>query len=124
MTGWENCRCPYACWNWSIGAAGAVRTLWCATATGPMEELEHVRLEAVQDQPLTVLKGLGNPKWLTVFADVAINGGTRSMEELWEENGKFLRLYCYQPRTGCCALVLADLTRENSLIQELFQRGR
>lgn len=89
-----------------------------------MEELEHVRLETVQDQPLTVLKGLGNPKWLTVFADVAINGGTRSMEELWEENGKFLRLYCYQPRTGCCALVLADLTRENSLIQELFQRGR
>lgn len=88
-----------------------------------MEQLEHVRFGEVRDQPLTALKGLGNPKWLTVYADVAINGGVRTMEDLWDESGKFLRFQCYQPRSGCCALVLTDLTRENRLVQELFQRG-
>lgn len=88
-----------------------------------MEALEGVRRSEVQDQPLTVLKGLGNPKWLTIFADVAINGTARTMEDLWNENGRFMRCYCYQPRTGCCALVLMDLTRENNLVQELFRRG-
>ncbi len=87
-----------------------------------MEQLEQT--EGLQDQPLTALKGLGNPKWLTAFADVAINGTPRTLEELWESGGKYLRLQCYQPREDCCAVVLTDLTRENSLIQELFQRGK
>lgn len=87
-----------------------------------LAELEGVRRSEVRDQPLTKLKGLGNPKWLTVFADVAINGGTRVIEDLWD--GRFLRITCYRPQSGYCALVLSDLTRENNLVQELFQRER
>lgn len=87
-----------------------------------MEQLEQTR--EVRDRPLTALKGLGNPKWLTVFADVAINGTARTLEDLWEDGERYLRLHCYQPRSGCCAVILTDMTRENSLIQELFQRGK
>ncbi len=87
-----------------------------------MEQLENVRLAEVQDQPLSVLKGVGNPKWLTVFADVAIHGSTQVLEDLWAEDGRFLRLQCYQPQRSYCAVVLTDLTRENKLVQDLFQR--
>ena len=103
--------------KWGGGAEFVVR--YCNRA---MEQLEQA--EGLREQPLTALKGLGNPKWLTAFADVAINGTPRTLEELWENGGKYLRLQCYQPREGCCAVVLTDLTRENSLIQELFQRGK
>ena len=88
-----------------------------------MEALEQVRLADVRDKPLEQLPGMGNPKWLTVIADVAINGGCRTLEDLWSD-GRFLRIHCFQPQQGFCALVLTDLTRENNLVQELFQRGR
>ncbi len=89
-----------------------------------MERLEGVRLADLQDQPLSKLKSAGNPKWLTVFADVAINGSQRIMEDVWPEDGRFMRLNCYQPQSGYCVMMLTDLTRENNLVQELLQRGR
>lgn len=88
-----------------------------------LEELEQIQLSEVQDKSVEQLQGVGNPKWLTVLADVAINGGGRTLEDQWPD-GRFLRIHCYQPQQGFCALVLTDLTRENNLVQELFQRGR
>lgn len=88
-----------------------------------MEQLEQVQLADIQDKGLELLSGVGNAKWLTVFADVAINGSSRQLEDLWGD-GKFYRLLCYQPQPGFCALMLVDLTKETSLVQELFQRGR
>lgn len=87
-----------------------------------MEDLEHIRFSEVRDKPVTCLPGVGNPKWLTGFADVAINGTRLVMEDL--RDSRFFRIHCYQPQSGFCALVLTDLTRENNLVQELFQRGR
>lgn len=87
-----------------------------------MEVLENVRFSDVKDQSVSRLKGIGSPKWLTIFADVAINGTPRMVEDQWED-GKHLRVHCYQPQNGCCALVMADMTRENNLVQQLFLRG-
>jgi hypothetical protein len=87
-----------------------------------MEDLEDVRFSEVRDKPLTCLPGVGNAKWLTSFADVAINGTQLVMEDL--RGSQFYRIHCYQPQNGFCALVVSDLTRENNLVQELFQRGR
>ncbi len=89
-----------------------------------METLEQVRLVQIQDQPITTLKGVGDPKWLPVFADVAINGSARVTDDAWMEDGRTWRLLCYQPQSGYCALVLVDLTRENRLVQDLFHRRR
>lgn len=88
-----------------------------------LEVLEQVQLSEVRDRSIEELKGVGNAKWLTVFADVAVNGSSRTLEDVWPD-GRFLRIHCYQPQQGFCALVLTDLTRENNLVQELFQRGR
>ena len=91
---------------------------------GAMEQLEGVQLAEVRDKPLEQLPGVGNAKWLTVFADVAVNGSSRVLEDIWEDSGRFFRLCCYQPQPGFCALVMVELTKENRLVQELFQRGR
>lgn len=88
-----------------------------------LEGLEQVQLSEVRDKSIEQLKGVGNAKWLTIFADVAVNGSSRTLEDVWPD-GRFLRIHCYQPQQGFCALVLTDLTRENNLVQELFQRGR
>ena len=87
-----------------------------------MERLEGVLLRNVKDQTVTALKEIGSAKWLTVFADVAINGSSRIVEDMLED-GSFMRMHCYQPQSGWCAVVMTDLTRENRLVQKLFQRG-
>ena len=87
-----------------------------------MEALEGVKFSDVKDQTVTALKGIGSPKWLTIFADVAINGTPRMVEDQWE-NGSYYRVHCYQPQNGCCALVMTDMTRENNLVQRLFHRS-
>ena len=88
-----------------------------------MEQLENIRFSEVQDQSVATLQGIGRSKWLTVFADVAINGNARTVEDVWDGQGRFMRVQCYQPQPGCCALVLTDLTRENRLLEKLFHRG-
>ena len=104
----------------SRGGSASFVIRYCNRA---MEALEQVAPKSVKDQPLNVLRGLGKAKWLTVFADVAINGSTRTMEEMWDDGETFVRVHCYQPQSGCCTVVLTDLTRENNLVQKLFHRG-
>ena len=87
-----------------------------------MEQLEGVLFREVQNRPVSLMRGIGSEKWLTIFADVAINGSSRVLEDLWD-NGSFMRVHCYQPQSGCCAVVLTDLTREHNLVQKLFRRG-
>lgn len=87
-----------------------------------MEQLEGVSFSEVRDKPLEQLPGIGHAKWLTIFADVAVNGSSRTMEDVWDSS--FYRVCCYQPQPGFCALMMTDLTKENRLVQELFQRGR
>ena len=102
----------------SRGGSAALVVRYCNRA---MEELENIRFADVKDQPVSKLACLGQAKWMTVLADVAVNGSSRVMEDQWAD--KFMRVHCYQPQSGCCALVLTDLTRENNLVETLFRRG-
>jgi hypothetical protein len=87
-----------------------------------MAKLESVTPSEVQNQSIRLFPHMGKGKWMALFADVAINGSTRVIEDALEESGKYLRLHCYRPQTGYCACVLTDLTKENNLVKELFQR--
>lgn len=89
-----------------------------------MAQLECVTVEEGADQSVLQLKNVGNPKWMTIFADVAIHGGTRVIENALEDSGKYMQLRCYQPQPGFCACVLTDLTKETSLVQELFRKRK
>ena len=87
-----------------------------------MEQLENIRFGELRDQSVADLPGIGQTKWLTIFADVAINGGVRTLEDAWDDSGRYMRIHCYQPQPRCCALVLTDLTRESKLVETLFHR--
>lgn len=86
-----------------------------------MAKLESVSPSEVQDQSIGRFPHMGKSKWMALFADVAINGSTRIIEDALEDSGKYLQLHCYQPQPGYCACVLTDLTKENNLVKELFR---
>lgn len=46
--------------------------------------------------------------WLTVFADVTINGESRVIHDLNEQNGRRVSVYCFRPKEGFCACVLTE----------------
>lgn len=48
----------------------------------------------------------GNKKWLVAYADVALNGTKRILNDFSPEIGKQLTIYCYQPEPGFCACIL------------------
>lgn len=86
-----------------------------------MAQLESVTIDEILNQSVLKLSNVGSPKWMAIFADVAIHGGTRVIEDVLEGSGKYMQLRCYQPQPGFCGCVLTDLTKENNLVQELFR---
>ena len=86
-----------------------------------MAQLESVTVEEILNQSVLKLRNVGSPKWMAIFADVAIHGGSRVIEDVLEDSGKYMQLRCYQPQPGFCCCVLTDLTKENNLVQELFR---
>lgn len=49
-----------------------------------------------------------NKRWLTIFADVAINGESRMVYDLNEVTNRRVSVYCFCPKEGFCACVLAE----------------
>ncbi len=89
--------------------------------SGEMARLESVTVGEALDQSVLKLSNVGDPKWMAIFADVAIHGGTRLIEDVLEDSGKYMQLRCFQPQPGYCGCVMTDLTKENNLVQELFR---
>ncbi|MGN0097843.1 MAG: LytTR family transcriptional regulator DNA-binding domain-containing protein [Candidatus Methanomethylophilaceae archaeon] len=46
--------------------------------------------------------------WLTSFADVAMNGETRTIREHVKRVGRTVAVHCYRPLRGYCACVIVD----------------
>lgn len=89
---------------------------------GEMARLEAVSPQEILNESISAFPQMGSPKWMAIFADVAIHGGTRTIEDAMEGSGQYMVLRCYQPQPGYCACLLTDLTRENHLIRELFRQ--
>lgn len=87
-----------------------------------MARLEAVSPQEILNQTVTAIPNVGSPKWMAIFADVAIHGSTRIIEDALEGSGQYMQLKCFQPQPGYCACMLTDLTRENNLIRELFRQ--
>lgn len=87
-----------------------------------MARLEAVSPQEILNQSISAFPQMGSPKWMAIFADVALHGSTRSIEDAMEGSGQYMLLRCYQPQPGYCACILTDLTRENNLIRELFRQ--
>lgn len=87
-----------------------------------MARMEGVAPQDILNQSVTGLPNVGSPKWMAIFADVAIHGSTRTIEDAMESTEQYMQLKCFQPQPGFCTCLLLDLTRENNLIRELFRQ--
>ncbi len=79
------------------------------------------QMEVVEGLPISemlnhsfyeVLKN-GDKKWLVGYADVALNGTSRTVCDFSPEIGKSLTIHCYQPEPGFCSCVLIPAESTN-----------
>lgn len=87
-----------------------------------MARLEGIVPQEVQDGSVSQLPNIGSAKWMAVFADVALSGSSRVIEDALEGSEKYMQLRCFRPQPGFCCCILTDLTRENHIIRELFRQ--
>lgn len=85
-----------------------------------LAKLEGVDQLQVRGRAASELRHIGSAKWMAIFADVAINGSTRVIEDTL--GGKYYQIHCYQPQNGYCALALCDVTKETALVRKLFRK--
>ena len=85
-----------------------------------LAKLEGVDATQVRGRAASELRHIGSAKWMAIFADVAINGSTRVIED--SISGKYYQIHCYPPQPGYCALMLVDVTKETALIRKLFKK--
>lgn len=71
-----------------------------------MEIIEGKTIEEMVDHSFYEVFKEGDRKWLIAYADVALNGVTRTLHDYSPEIDKTLTIRCYQPEEGFCACVL------------------
>lgn len=73
-----------------------------------MAVVEGVPVEDMVNHSFYEVFKNGDKKWLVAYADVALNGGHRTLHDYSPEIGKTLTIHCYQPEPGYCSCVLME----------------
>ena len=71
-------------------------------------EVEHILSARCEKQHNIIIRLDGGRKWIVSYADVALNGGQRTLHDYSPEIDKNLTIQCYQPEPGYCACVLTE----------------
>ena len=71
-----------------------------------MAGIEGVPVEEMINRSFYEVFRNGDKKWLVAYADVALNGTQRTLDDFSPEIGKNLTITCYQPEPGFCACIL------------------
>ena len=71
-----------------------------------MAVIEGVPVEEMINRSFYEVFRNGEKKWLVAYADVALNGTQRTIDDFSPEIGKNLTITCYQPEPGFCACIL------------------
>lgn len=71
-----------------------------------MAVVEGIPIEQMLNRSFYAVFKNSDKKWLVTYADVALNGTTRTLYEYSPEIDKNLTIFCYQPEPGFCACVL------------------
>lgn len=71
-----------------------------------MENLEGKTIDEMINKSFYTIFENAERKWLVTYADIAINGGYKIIEEYSEEIGSMLKIFCYQPKPNFCAVAL------------------
>ncbi len=73
-----------------------------------MAVIEGVPVEKMVNRSFYEVFPDGEKKWLVTYADVALNGGRKTISDYSPEIGKYLDIHCYQPIYGYCACFLQE----------------
>lgn len=71
-----------------------------------MEPVEGLTVEQMVDRSFYEVFPKGDRKWIVPYADVAMNGTTRILNDYSSEVQKNLRISCFQPEPGYCACMI------------------
>ena len=74
-----------------------------------MENFEGKKLEEMIGRSFYEVFENGDKKWLATYADVALNGTTRVIEDYSPEVDSNIRIYCYQPKPNFCACAMMKI---------------
>lgn len=69
-------------------------------------EFESLSKTAVLKKTITEVFPHANPGALVSYADVALNGTCRTVEDTNPENSRRVKLHCYQPAPGYCVCIM------------------
>ena len=78
-----------------------------------MERLEGKTLEQMLNHSFYDIFANADKKWLVAYADVALNGGKRTIYDYSSEVNKDLEIYCFQPQEGYCACLLLERQKDH-----------
>ena len=78
-----------------------------------MEQLEGKTLEQMLNHSFYDIFANADKKWLVAYADVALNGGKRTIYDYSSEVNKDLEIYCFQPQEGYCACLLLERQKDH-----------
>ena len=76
--------------------------------------LENMSLESLKQYSWGQLFPDEEMQVLGAYANIALNGGNRVIEEVEEGGDKKLRINCYQPAYGYCALIVEEVPNNNN----------
>ena len=71
-----------------------------------MEVLEGVPVEQMVNRSFYEVFPHGDKKWVIPYAEVALNGKKRILQDYSPEIDKNITVRCYQPEQGYCACIL------------------
>lgn len=71
-----------------------------------METLSGIPVEDMLNRSFYEIFKNGDKKWLPTYADVALNGKKRIIQDCSVETDLASTIYCFQPEEGFCALAL------------------
>ena len=78
-----------------------------------MEVVEGLPISEMLNHSFYEVFKNGDKKWLVSYADVALNGTSRTVCDFSPEIGKSLTIHCYQPEPGFCSCVLIPAESTN-----------
>lgn len=73
-----------------------------------MEEFEQKSSDEILNHSCYEIFPDSDKKWAISYAEVALNGITRDIQQLDSIHGTTVTVHCFQPREGYCACVLVE----------------
>ena len=91
----------------------------CEFANEEFATLESQKIENIIGKSFYEISPDISQKWLRSCCEVAYKGISKEWKDYNAEVGRYLSIYCYQPKWGYCACVIRDITYDIDVANEL-----